>query len=57
MADGFSDMIIPTNPVLLIGLSMSKVSYGEWVRWTWKPQLIVLSISILTVLFATAIGF
>lgn len=29
MADGFTDVILPTNPVLLIGLSMAKVSYWK----------------------------
>ena len=29
MADGFTDVILPTNPVLLIGLSMANVSYWK----------------------------
>ena len=28
MADGFTDVILPTTPVLLIGLSMANGSYG-----------------------------
>ena len=51
MADGFSDVFLPTNPVLLIGLSMSNVSYGKWIKWTWKIQLIVLVLSLLVLLF------
>ena len=46
MADGFTDVILPTNPVLLIGLSMAGISYGKWVKWTWKLQLIVLALSL-----------
>ena len=34
MADGFTDVILPTNPVLLIGLSMANVSYWKWLKWT-----------------------
>ena len=48
IADGFSDVFLPTNPVLLIGLSMSNVSYGKWVKWTWKIQLAILLISAIT---------
>ena len=29
MADGFTDVILPTNPVLLIGLSIANVSYAK----------------------------
>ena len=57
IADGFTDMILPTNPVLLIGLSMVNVSYGKWVKWTWKLQLLVLSLTMLVLLFAVQIGY
>ncbi len=57
MADGFSDAIIPTNPVLLIGLSMANVSYGKWVRWTWKLQLLVFLLTIGILLFGVAVGY
>ncbi|MBR2441716.1 MAG: YfcC family protein [Clostridia bacterium] len=57
IADGFTDMIIPTNPVLLIGLSMANVSYGKWVKWTWKLQLFVFSVTILLLMFAVQIGY
>ena len=57
MADGFTDVILPTNPVLLIGLSMANVSYGKWLKWTWKLQLLLLVISILILLFGVMIGY
>lgn len=57
MADGFTDVIMPTNPVLLIGLSMSGVSYGKWVKWTWKLQLFVFVTTILILFFGVAIHY
>lgn len=57
MADGFTDVILPTNPVLLIGLSMANVSYAKWVKWTWKLQLAMMGVSILTLFFGVAIGY
>ena len=57
MADGFTDVILPTNPVLLIGLSMAGISYGKWFKWTWKMQLAVLLLSIATLFFAVQIGY
>lgn len=57
MADGFTDVILPTNPVLLIGLSMADVSYWKWLKWTWKLQLLIFAISILVLFFGVMIGY
>lgn len=57
MADGFTDVILPTNPVLLIGLSIANVSYGKWVKWTWLFQLIMFVVTVLILLFAVGIGY
>jgi uncharacterized ion transporter superfamily protein YfcC len=57
MADGFTDVIIPTNPILLVGLSMANVSYTKWVKWTWKLQLIVFALTIGVLFFGTCIGY
>ncbi len=57
MADGFTDMIFPTNPILLIGLSFAKVSYGKWIKWTWLLQLIMFALTLLVLLFATGINY
>lgn len=40
--DGFSNMLYPTNPVLLICLGLTVVTYPKWIRWTWKLQLAAL---------------
>lgn len=57
IADGFTDVILPTNPVLLIGLSMANVSYGKWVKWTWLMQLFVFLFTVALLLFAVWIGY
>jgi len=57
IADGFTDMILPTNPVLLIGLSMANVSYGKWVKWTWKLQLLLFAFTVILLTFAVGINY
>jgi uncharacterized ion transporter superfamily protein YfcC len=57
MADGFTDVILPTNPILLIGLSMMGVSYGKWLKWTWVLQLALLAASVGVLLFGVWIGY
>ncbi|MBQ9082481.1 MAG: YfcC family protein [Clostridia bacterium] len=48
--DGFSNVLYPTNPVLLISLGLTGVSYGKWVKWTWKLQAILLILTALLLL-------
>lgn len=57
MADGFTDVILPTNPVLLVGLSMANLSYGKWLRWTWKFQLTIFLLTVLILFFAIGIAY
>ena len=57
MADGFTDVILPTNPVLLIGLSMAEVSYGKWFRFTWWFQLAVFAVTVLMLFIGVQIGY
>ncbi len=38
--DGFSNIIYPTNPVLLICLGLTVVSYTRWMKWTIRLQLL-----------------
>lgn len=53
--DGFSNVLYPTNPVLLICLGMTVVSYGKWFKWTWKIQVIALIVTTLFLYIAHAI--
>ena len=55
MADGFSDVFLPTNPVLLIALSVANISYTKWVKWTWKLHLAVFVLSLLFMFIACTI--
>lgn len=55
--DGFSNVFYPTNPVLLIGLGLANVSYGKWVKWSWKFQALNLVLTCAILLFGLAIGY
>ena len=55
--DGFSNVLYPTNPVLLISLGLAGVSYGSWFRWTWKFQAVILVCTCLLLLFGLAVGY
>jgi uncharacterized ion transporter superfamily protein YfcC len=55
--DGFSNMIFPTNALLLIALSFSVVGYTKWMAWTWKLQIGILLLTSAFLAFAVRIGF
>jgi uncharacterized ion transporter superfamily protein YfcC len=55
--DGFSNMIFPTNALLLIALSFSSAGYTKWMAWTWKLQVIILVVTSAFLAFAVSIGF
>lgn len=55
--DGFSNVMYPTNPVLLISLGLAGVSYVKWFKWTFKIQFTVLIATCLMLLVGLAIGY
>lgn len=55
--DGFSNVFYPTNAALLISLGLADVSYGKWVRYSWKFQILNLALTSLLLLFGLAVGY
>lgn len=56
-SDGFSDMLYPTNPILLISLGLADVDYGTWFKWSWKFQGLNLLLTSGILLLGFAIGY
>ena len=55
--DGFSNVFYPTNPVLLISLGLANVSYGDWVKWSGKFQIVNLILTGLLLLGGLFVGY
>ncbi len=55
--DGFSNVFYPTNAALLISLGLADVSYGKWVRFTWKFQLLNLLLTSGLLLVGLVMGY
>lgn len=55
--DGFSNVLYPTNPVLLISLGLTTVSYVKWLKWIIGLQLAVLLVTAAFLALAVLIGF
>ena len=55
--DGFTNLLYPTNSLLMIALGVTVVSYPKWFKWTIPIQLIMFALSILALLVAVFIGY
>ena len=56
-SDGFTNMLFPTSPTLLIGLSMTGQSYIGWLKKSKFLFLIIFALSIGLLMLALAIGY
>ncbi len=54
--DGYTDLLYPTNPVLLISLGMSSFSYTKWIKKTWLLQIFILALTIGILILGHYIG-
>ena len=55
--DGFSNVFYPTNAALLIALGLADISYGQWVKYSWKFQALNLLLTSGILLFGLAVGY
>jgi uncharacterized ion transporter superfamily protein YfcC len=55
--DGFSNLVYPTNPVLLISLGLTVVSYPKWLRWSLGLWIWIVLITVAFLGLATVIGY
>ena len=55
--DGYTNVIFPTNGVLLIALSIASVPYHKWFKWTIKLQCLTFILTIILLVIAYLIGY
>lgn len=56
-ADGYTNLLFPTSPVLLIGLSMIEFSYFKWLKKSWPLFTVTFTLVILFLILGIFIGF
>ncbi|HEX5818499.1 MAG TPA: Na+/H+ antiporter NhaC family protein [Gemmatimonadales bacterium] len=54
---GMADVFIPTSGPLLAMLAATGVGYDEWLRWVWRPTLVLSGICMVAIAIAVAIGW
>ena len=56
-ADGYTNLLFPTSPVLLIGLSMMGVSYFTWLKKSWPLFIVTFTLVALFLVLMVVIAF
>ncbi|QQS32830.1 MAG: putative basic amino acid antiporter YfcC [Acidobacteriota bacterium] len=57
MGDGFTNMIIPTSPVLMGSLALANIPWTNWARWVLPLQLLLFVVGLIVLSVAVSIGF
>lgn len=57
MGDGFCNILYPTSGIMVIAIGMVGISYGKYLRWSWKLFVMEFGLAALAMLGAVAIGY
>jgi uncharacterized ion transporter superfamily protein YfcC len=57
MGDGFTNMIVPTNALLMGMLGLGRIPYERWVSFVGPLLLKLFAVAVVVLLFAGAIGY
>lgn len=57
MGDGFMNMIVPTNAVLMGILGICGIPYGRWFRFIWPLMLQLLVLGSITMVVSVLVGY
>lgn len=55
--DGFSNIVIPTNGILMAMLGIGKISYEKWIRFVFPLFLILMLLAFITIILSVHIGY
>jgi uncharacterized ion transporter superfamily protein YfcC len=36
LGDGFTNLLYPTSGIMIIAIGLVNISYGKWLRYSWK---------------------
>lgn len=57
LGDGLTNLVIPTSAALMGCLAAARIGYGEWLRFIWKPMLLLMALASVVILAAHGAGY
>ena len=57
MGDGFTNMIIPTNAVLMGVVALAGIPWSQWARWVLPLQIVLFAVGLTALFIAVSVGY
>lgn len=57
LADGFTNLLYPTSGIMIIAIGIVNVTYGKWLKWTWKLFALEFVLSAAVMLFMVFVNY
>ncbi len=57
LADGFTNLLYPTSGIMIIAIGLVNISYGKWLRFSWKLFALEGVVAVAVMLFAVAVNY
>lgn len=57
MGDGFTNLLYPTSGIMIIAIGLVNVSYGKWLKFSWKLFLAEAVLAVAIMHFSIFIGY
>jgi uncharacterized ion transporter superfamily protein YfcC len=57
LGDGLCNILYPTSGIMIIAIGLVNVSYGKFLKWTWKLFVAEFAAAILMIALAVKIGY
>ena len=57
LGDGFTNMIIPTNAVLIGALSLAGIPWSRWAKWVLPLEIVLFALGLVVLGVAVSIGY
>ncbi|MBR2867503.1 MAG: YfcC family protein [Clostridia bacterium] len=57
LSDGFTNLLYPTSGIMIIAIGLVNISYGKWLKFSWKLFALEGILSIALMLIAVAVNY
>lgn len=57
LGDGFTNLLYPTSGIMIVAIGLVNISYGKWLKFSWKLFALEGILSVALMLIATAINY
>ena len=57
LGDGFTNLLYPTSGIMIIAIGLVNISYGKWLKFSWKLFALEGIVSVILMLAAVAVNY